>query len=412
MSARNSAAEPQALPASPASPPTTRDPEKHEKKPEDTPFKQQQLPAWQPVMSPMSVISCLSVVGVVFLILGSVIVVASDSVVSVEVRYDTLSCPWSQRNSSASNFSCLGHTDFPVTKTLKAPVFLYYKLDGFYQNHRRYAKSRNDIQLSGTDVGTGDILDCAPFGKITESIPNLGDNQTDLMIPFLPTDPAASSINDVIYSPCGLIAWSMFNDSFSLSSLETSGDETLICDGSQFDVLGNPFPSFGNKTNYCEKKGIAWPSDPGVRFAATTPKPSILTDSGWPGACSGNITSKWKDYFCRGWYVGEPGHKIPNATDEDLMVWMRLSSMSTFRKLYRKVTKDVVPGNYRLTIKQSFDVSGFKGKKYFVMSTTSWIGGDNYFLGGLYLTVGSLCIVLGAAFLAKHCTTKQKLVSM
>ena len=33
---------------------------------------------------------------------------------------------------------------------MAAPVYLYYQLDNFYQNHRRYVSSRSDTQLAGT----------------------------------------------------------------------------------------------------------------------------------------------------------------------------------------------------------------------------------------------------------------------
>ena len=36
-----------------------------------------------------------------------------------------------------------------VTEEMKAPVYMYYKLRNFYQNHRRYVKSRSDSQLKG-----------------------------------------------------------------------------------------------------------------------------------------------------------------------------------------------------------------------------------------------------------------------
>jgi|TARA_B110000971_G_C19688775_1_gene354473 hypothetical protein len=37
---------------------------------------------------------------------------------------------------------------------MKAPVHLYYQLDNFYQNHRRYVKSRDDKQMRGVDDWT------------------------------------------------------------------------------------------------------------------------------------------------------------------------------------------------------------------------------------------------------------------
>ena len=62
---------------------------------------------------------------------------------------------------------------------------MYYGLDNFYQNHRRYVKSRSDKQLKGVKL-TSDTVpsDCAPFDK---------DN------------------DNLVYAPCGAIANSMFN---------------------------------------------------------------------------------------------------------------------------------------------------------------------------------------------------------
>lgn len=40
---------------------------------------------------------------------------------------------------------------------------MYYQLDNFYQNHRRYVKSRSNEQLMGNNLGVNDLDDCDPI---------------------------------------------------------------------------------------------------------------------------------------------------------------------------------------------------------------------------------------------------------
>ena len=47
-----------------------------------------------------------------------------------------------------------------IPKDMDAPIYVYYKLDNFYQNHRRYVKSRSDIQLRGK---SGSTETCEPL---------------------------------------------------------------------------------------------------------------------------------------------------------------------------------------------------------------------------------------------------------
>lgn len=39
--------------------------------------------------------------------------------------------------------------DVEVKHDIAAPVYVYYKIDNMYQNHRRYVKSRSYSQLAG-----------------------------------------------------------------------------------------------------------------------------------------------------------------------------------------------------------------------------------------------------------------------
>ena len=69
---------------------------------------------------------------------------------------------------------------------LQGQVYMYYGLSNFYQNHRRYVKSRDDNQLLGdTGHAAADLTgDCQPFKGYNDSVG---------------------------YAPCGAIANSLFN---------------------------------------------------------------------------------------------------------------------------------------------------------------------------------------------------------
>ena len=73
---------------------------------------------------------------------------------------------------------------------------MYYGLTNFYQNHRRYVKSRDDAQLAGGTVSSpGDLVtDCDPFREVTDEN---GENARPI-------------------APCGAIANSMFNGRFCI----------------------------------------------------------------------------------------------------------------------------------------------------------------------------------------------------
>lgn len=44
-----------------------------------------------------------------------------------------------------------------IDDKMAEPVYFYYKLTNYYQNHRRYVKSRNDAQLRGEHVSYSDV---------------------------------------------------------------------------------------------------------------------------------------------------------------------------------------------------------------------------------------------------------------
>lgn len=145
-------------------------------KPHDTDFKQQRLRAWQPILTPRSVIVSFSLIGIVFIIIGSIVLSISRGVVEVSKRYD---------DACSGKISCV--VNISVPQTMAPPIYMYYELTNYYQNHRRYVKSRSDKQLSGSYDQSG-FKDCSPMKTGAE--------------------------NKVLY-PCGLIAATYFTDEFS-----------------------------------------------------------------------------------------------------------------------------------------------------------------------------------------------------
>ena len=55
-------------------------------------------------------------------------------------------------------------------------------------------------------------------------------------------------------------------------------------------------------------------------------------------------------------------------------------------------------------------MTAFKGEKRVILSTSSWIGGKNPFLGIAYIVVGSLCIICGVVFLFVHLNVRTRFV--
>lgn len=227
--------------------------------------------------------------------------------------------------------------ELEIPQRMEPPIYFYYKLTNFYQNHRRYVKSRSDDQLRGEAVTNLDS--CDPLDKW--AVPN-------------------SSEPKPLY-PCGLIANSYFNDTF------TNPTSVASTNGSTLSI------------NWTDK-GIAWESDVEKKF-----KPFSNYDSQ-------TMTD-----------IGPMGTPI-NHTKEDFIVWMRTAGLPTFKKLRYIIKDQALEAGTKLTvqIQNNFPVESFSGTKSVVLSTTSWLGGKNDFLGYAYVVVAGICLFLALIFGIKH----------
>lgn len=88
---------------------------------------------------------------------------------------------------------------------------------------------------------------------------------------------------------------------------------------------------------------------------------------------------------------------------EDLIVWMRTAALSTFRKLYGKIETDLEANDeLLLVIENNYNTYSFNGKKTLVLSTATWIGGKNDFLGLAYIFIGGLSLFFAVCFLLMY----------
>lgn len=386
-------------------------------RPSDSPFKQQKLKAWQPILTPTWVVCTFLAIAVVFLPIGGVLFAASDNVVEYTIKYDdTKHSGWCEASAS-SNSACenpqgdnnrqyqrvnVGQTKyvtFDVQKDMEGPIFLYYQLENFYQNHRRYVKSRDDEQLRGTDSYVkGKNNDMSAAFNADTDMNSVRNNDFSSCSPLaMPNNVESSScqwnstslhdgrsIPCKIQWPCGLIAGSFFNDVFELWN--------------QSDVA----PLAWSETD------IAWESDKSYKFK----KPTVES-AGWDWATEVAKGNSSGYYLLNQMYPEFPGLAEDGPENEHFIVWMRTAGLPTFRKLYARIGKsgEKIPEGTQVRVKISsrFNVQEFEGTKSLVLSTTSWMGGKNPFLGIAYLVVGAISAVLAIAFFVMDRLKPRKL---
>ncbi|KAI8987154.1 CDC50/LEM3 family [Pilobolus umbonatus] len=340
--------------------------EEKSRKPANTAFKQQRLKAWQPLLTPKTVLPTLFVAGILFAPLGGLFLYQSDTVNEITIDYTdcknaaaeftaipdnafsykftvdtitTVSAPLYRMD--APTGSCI--IQFTIPSPLKTPIFLYYKLTNFYQNHRKYVKSLSYNQLHG------DVITAA---EATSSCS--------------PIDLDASG--RIIY-PCGLIANSMFNDTFSVTFINPPEGQAT-----------GPVPF--------SEQGIAWPSDK-KRLASTKMNVSSIAPP-----------PNWQSLYPNGYTEGDVFNPQEN---EHFQVWMRTSWYPTFRKLYSALREGVLEaGTYHVNVKLNYDITVYGGTKSIVLTGTSFLGDKNPFMGLAWLVMGCVCALLGVIFLGWH----------
>ncbi|NXK54372.1 CC50C protein, partial [Chauna torquata] len=330
--------------------------------PDNSAFKQQKLPAWKPQYTITTVLSTFFLTGAFCLSVGVCLILSAKSVREIQINYsDKCSdCSKLRENSSNWNNECLCSINFTLKEDILGDVFMYYGLQNFYQNHRRYVMSRSDAQLLGRDVNVQRSY-CTPFTTYQNGTP---------------------------MAPCGAIANSMFNGKYLPYTID-------LFYNFNSSVIQVPLLKTGN----------SWWTDKNVKFH--NPKSHNLST-----AFEG--TARPPYWHKPVYLLDEEDERNNGYINDDFIIWMRVSAFATFRNLYRRVSRtrqfaDGLPaGNYTFHISYNFPVTKFKGKKYVILSTTVWSGGSNPFLGIAYVVCGTAATLTGFIITAIHLKLRKK----
>lgn len=336
---------------------------KKSRKPANTAFRQQRLKAWQPILSPQSVLPLLILVACIFAPIGIGLIISAtniqdlvidysrcgeeasrdafEEIPSQHVRYHfkksvSTRPTWKVNDGGDNEDVCT--LRFQVPNNIKRSIFIYYKLTNFFQNHRKYVSSFDIGQLAGQAISAQDL-----------------DSSCD---------PLRISSDKAVF-PCGLIANSMFNDTFSSVLAGQDGTDDYIL------------------TN----QGISWSSDR-TRFKKTSYNASQIVPP-----------PNWAKSFPDGY----SSDNIPDLhTWGEFQVWMRTAALPTFYKLALKNnTSELHSGNYSVDIGLNYPVISFGGTKSFVLTTSGIIGGRNMSLGIVYCVVAGISAIFAIIFLLK-----------
>ncbi|CAM9386890.1 unnamed protein product, partial [Phaeothamnion confervicola] len=169
------------------------------KRPPNTPYAQQRLKSWTPLLTSYKLAGIYMSIAVLFLTIGFVILDESDNVKMYIYQYDGDDSDGDQCKITSQDEGLSCQISFNITETIDAPVYVFYEIDKFYQNHRRYVSSYSQDQLLGS-TSTSDVSDCSPL----------------------------TYNGSLLLSPCGLIANTLFNDVIALDSDDYTMDETGI----------------------------------------------------------------------------------------------------------------------------------------------------------------------------------------
>jgi len=306
--------------------------------PNTSKFAQQKIPARPFKVAWWMVLVVNFTAAAVLILLGAVALSLSASAQHMRIQYDwsgdadsgedVLSKKCAHGKDGATNTCTF---DVTINEDMEAPVLMYYVVDPFFQNYNRYVLTVYHNQLHGKKIGKGSLSRC----KNTDSL----------------TTPSGKEM-----VPCGLMATSVFNDTFEIVAHNGESGVTI------------------------DQTGIAWKSDVD-RFENPEGYGEAGKEKSW-------IVDR---------YPGFP----QGAKNEHFVAWMRPEAYPSVRKPYGWLREKSLRKGDTLTLRinASFPTESLEASKELVLTTVTAFGGRNDAFGIFLIAVGLICFMLGVTTL-------------
>ena len=359
-------------------------------------FAQQELAAWRPIMRPWQYAAVLFVGGVAMLATGVSCLQSTRAL--REIRWDYSAFPaFGVGTTAREKYNLLRTGDgagwlmehsVAVPADMQPPINVYYRVSGVFQNYRRYTKSRSSKQMRGPTKSGEQPLQASELAQCAPQLYETGE-------------PNARLPNDGLVLPCGLQAWSFFNDTFQIRKVVAGQGQSVPVD-----------MNFDN---------IAWKADRQLygnisaeNFNALPPYRGgkAMQEEVWQSDPDGSGGSNLQPL--RGGQVqGEDTWESTTLRqNEDFHVWMRLGITPSVQKLYGVIEEPLRKG-------QELKIFGFNrynsyeygGRKELILSEQNFLGSAKdgaRFLGYAYCVVGILASLAGAGFQFAFCLQPRR----
>lgn len=333
-------------------------------------WRQQRLPHYKYVPVPKSFITAVVVVALFCFVVGGVFLKLGSTVQSYSVDYTDCVSKNGRTTADGNKAPCKDLTNQPdvpcickvqihVEKDMQYPVSLSYGMHNYYQNHRRYIRSRYDVQYRMGRYLFTPQKSTTTCGEIAER-------------------------DGKVIAPCGATARTLFNDTFVMWK------DGLVIPTSPVAIA----VASDAKMKY---------RNPGQKENLTKEFEGSVRPLNWQFMGSEDISIAT--------YGNEDvGFGLEN---QDFMIWMRNAAFPNWKKIYRKLTPvnggALKAGNYTIRLEYNYPAVETGATKQVHLEELTNIGGRSRNIGTLYLATAGVLTAVSVGLLAIHFLAPREL---